>query len=163
MPPWAADNRYMGEWMRLSLAAGTLVVALACAVTAAMTDQGRLGSSRDGQRAFRVSALLLLGCIPLLALDSAGVLGPVGTFGLVLVAAAATVLTVVGRRYVSRSPYVTSSSSLFGLGAVHIAPVSPLTEAASAGTPELRTTQLRMPVLMAAITDDGFRVELNQN
>lgn len=159
----AADNPPMSEWMRLGAAAGTVMVALACILTAAMTHQDGLRSSRGSQRAFGIAAVLLVGCIPLVALDGAGALGPLSTSALALAAAAAIVLVGVGRRCVTGTRQVMPPNPAFGLGAAHIEAVPPVTQGAPAVTSTVRTAQLRVPVLLFAVTDDGYRVELNQN
>lgn len=152
----------MVEWMRLGVAAGTVIVALACAVIAAMTDHGRLRSSRRAQCAFRIAALLLVSCIPLVVLDGAYDLSAFSTSALALAAAGATALTAMGRRWVALIPRVATLNAPFGLGTARVAAISPMSEGPE-GASRLRTVQLRVPVLLVAVTDDGYRVELNQN
>ena len=71
----------MTEWIRLGAAAGTLVVALLCALAAVMTDENRLRFSRRGRYGFWIAGVLLILCMPLLTLDGAGTPGPLGAGG----------------------------------------------------------------------------------
>jgi hypothetical protein len=128
-----------------------------------MTDQRRLTGAPRAQSAFRIAAFLLVACIPLIALDGANALGPLGTSVLAVTAAGATVFTALAWRWVGPLRHVAASNLPFALGAAHIQAVSLVTQATPRNALAARTAQVPVPVLWVAVTDDGHRVELNQN
>jgi hypothetical protein len=160
----------MTEWMRLGATVGTLVVALACVVTAGMTDQNCSYPSRSCRYAFATAALLLFACIPLLMLDASGMLGSLGWLALVPLVGGGAVLTRLGW-WTSRSGRLTSVKAAGRVGGARTQALSPvvarsdgsMTDPAWVARLTPRAAAARVPVLLLPVTDDGQLVELNQN
>lgn len=150
----------MTEWMRLGVAVGTLAVASFCAVTAGIDDQNRVDSGRGSRYAFATAAVILVVCIPMLALDGAGTLGPHGSLLLASALASAAVLTSMGRRWPTRTRRRTMAFSPLRLVRIQHGPVTRhdlAREVTAVAAP------VRVPVLLVSIAGDRHLVELNQN
>jgi hypothetical protein len=151
----------MTEWMRLGFAAGALVVALACAVIAARVDETRLRFSPWGQSAFFAAAVLLLACIPVLALIAADALGRLEALGLIPPLAGAAVLVVAGRRSAIRIGRDWASAAAAWLAPGIARPSG--TDVALVGRLTNRATPARVPVCLVSVVGERHLVELNQN
>ena len=152
----------MTEWMRLGVAAGGLLVASLCALAARTVDQDRLCANQRAHRSFVTAAALLFVCIPLLVLEVAGAVGPLGEVGLAASLAGAAVLTGTGWRSTTAASRRTPAADAIGFYPQIDPP--PMIEHALFG--RLAThdaASVRIPVFLVSLAGDRHLVELNQN
>jgi hypothetical protein len=117
------------------------------------------------RRAFVLAAMLLVGCIPLLALDGAGRLGTRGALTTLILLTGALLFADAGRRRATRTVRAKLKFPLRMLrpGAADLVIVSSAQLRRPNVAEAQRVAALGSPVLLLAITEDGHHVELNQN
>lgn len=142
--------------------AGGLALALACGLLALRTDPRRLRESPGGRRMLWTAAALVIAVVPLLALDGAGTLGVPGLGAAGGLAACALVAALRGRRITATVRLVLARVP-FTLGRARVERVEGAPRAVSARAGNLGVLTLRTPAMFVAVSDDGHRVELNQN
>ena len=152
----------MIELSRLAVPAGGLALALACGLLALRTDPRRLRESPGGRRMMWTAAVLVIAVVPVLALDAAGTLGVPGLAAGGGLAAGALMAALRGRR-ITATVRLALARVPFTLGRARVESVEGPPRAVRARVGNLGAATLRTPAMFVAVSDDGHRVELNQN
>lgn len=145
----------MSEGVRLSLAAAALMVGATCGAIALDTERRGTEMSRWGSWSFVAAATLLVGCIPLEALNATDSLGPTGLLGVAVILMGALSLTFLGRTLAHRAASLTRHIRLTYAGPV------------SAGVLRGRIPAGMLPAedasVLVSTLDEHVWIELSQN
>jgi hypothetical protein len=154
----------MSEFLRLSLVAAALGTAMTCGHVAWTVNPLGLRESATAQRMFGFAALPVLGCLPLLALVATGQSGYGVGLVILLLLSLTLVLASNGRRRTTEAHQTGRSHwAPMKAGAVKLVEVPPRGLRRGTTVDAHGAVALRIPLLLVAVSDDGHRVELNQN